>query len=228
MLPRIAADTLCHSLQRHDRQMLAATMVVEVDRESISRLASNKRLRPRASRRTRPALTSFDAWSSVSRSLTEVNFIRRSAIERCMRAPFVVPVDERKKLATACFSLRRYQNSSRVLVLYASDQTLDHGDAAMLADGTVSRRLDAFAFDPTTKRVAIEDAVPVTDDVFWRRVGTTDRPSQEDAHGTTVWPVGNDADVDNSAREMVDDDSDPPTKRPALRQSERQPRCPEP
>ena len=208
--------------------MLASTMVVEVDRESISRFASNKRLRSRASRRTRPALTRFDAWSSMGGSLTEVDFIRRLASERCMRAMFVVPVNERKKLATACFSFLRQQNSSRALVLQTSDQTLDHGDAAVLADSTVSRRLDALAFDPTPKRVAVEDAGSVTDDVFWRRIGTTDRPSQKDAHGTTVWPVGKDADVDDPAREMVDDDSDPPTKRPALRQRARQPRCPDP
>ena len=125
-----------------------------------------------------------------------------------MRAMFVVPVNERKKLATACFSFLRQQNSSRALVLQTSDQTLDHGDAAVLADSTVSRWLDALAFDPTPKRVAVEDAGSVTDDVFWRRIGTTDRPSQKDAHGTAVWPVGKDADVDDPAREMVDDDSD--------------------
>ncbi len=208
--------------------MLAATMVVKIQRESISRLASNKRLWPRASRSPRPALTSFNAWLSVSRSLTEVDFIRRLAIERCMRAMLVVPVNEGKKLATACFSSLRQQNSSPALVLQTSDQTLDHGDAAVLADSTVSRRLDALAFDPTPKRGAVEDAVSVTDDVLGWRVGTTDRPSQKDAHGTAVWPVGKDADIDNPTREMVDDDSDPPTKRPALWQSERQPRCPEP
>ena len=116
-----------------------------------------------------------------------------------MRAMFVVPVDERKKLATACFSFRRKQSSSRALVLQTSDQTLDYGDAPVLADSTVSRRLDALAFDPTPKRGAVKDAVSVTDDVLGWRVGTTDRPSQEDAHGTTVWPVGKDADVDNPA-----------------------------
>ena len=116
-----------------------------------------------------------------------------------MRAMFVVPVNERKKLATACFSFLRQQNSSRALVLQTSDQTLDYGDAAVLADSTVSRRLDALAFDPTPKRGAVEDAVSVTDDVLGWRVGTTDRPSQKDAHGTTVWPVGKDTDVDNSA-----------------------------
>jgi len=116
-----------------------------------------------------------------------------------MRAMFVVPVNERKKLATACFSFLRQQNSSRALVLQTSDHTLDHGDAAVLADSTVSRWLDALAFDPTPKRVAVEDAGSVTDDVFWRRIGTTDRPSQKDAHDTTVWPVGKDADVDNPA-----------------------------
>ena len=96
-----------------------------------------------------------------------------------MRAMLVVPVNERKKLATACFSFLRQQNPSRALVLQTSDQTLDHGDAPVLADSTVSRRLDALAFDPTPKRGAVEGAVSITDDVLGWRVGTTDRPSQK-------------------------------------------------
>ena len=79
---RITADALRGSLQRHDRQMLAPAMVVQFDRESITRLASDKRLRLGASRTARPAPARFDAWFVVGGSLAEVDFVRRFPSER--------------------------------------------------------------------------------------------------------------------------------------------------
>ena len=190
---------LCGAFERHDRQVLATTMVFEVDRESISGLASDKRLRPRASRRTRPAFTSFDARSPASRSLTEVDFIRRLAIERCMRAMFVVPVGERKKLATACFSFLRQQNPSRALVLQTSDQTLDDGDAPVLADSAVTGRLDSLPLDPAAECSAVEDAVSVTDNVLGGCPSKSRRSSEERTNGTTIRPSCEDCDVHHAS-----------------------------
>ena len=59
----------------------------------------------------------FEAWATMGGPLTEVDFIRRLAIQRPMRAMFVVPVDERKKLATACAPSVRDEDSSRTLIL---------------------------------------------------------------------------------------------------------------
>ena len=104
---------------------------------------------------------------------------------------------------------------SRTLVLQSPDEPLHHRDASVFADGAVSRRLDALSFDPASECLAIENAVPVADDVFGRGA-LVNRPSQERADGPAIWPVAEDTDVHDAARVMVDDNSDPPTKGPAL------------
>ena len=184
---------LCGPLERHNRQILAPPMVVNVYRESIARLAGDKRLRPCASRRTRPVFARFDGWATIGGSLSEVDFIRRLASKRCMRALFVVPVDERNNLATACFSSLGNQYSSRALVLDRPDEAFDHGDASVLADGTIPRGLNALAFDPTSKCVAVEDAVTIADDVLRCGAGAADCSPQASAHIPATRPVGEDA-----------------------------------
>ena len=130
---------------------------------------------------------------------------------------FVVPIGERKKLSTALFFAVRNQYSASALVLQAFDQTLDHGDAAMLADSTVSRRLDAFAFDPTSKSVAVEDAVPVADDVLWNGAGAPRRAPQESAYIPATRSIGEDADTHRTARSMIHDNRNPMAEGPPLR-----------
>ena len=103
---------------------------------------------------------------------------------------FVVPVDIRENLAAECLTALRDKDSSRRFILDRADQTLNDGDAAVLADGAVAWRLDFFAFDPGPKGVAVEDAVSIADDVFWCRVGAAYRPAQEGANGAAVRMVG--------------------------------------
>ena len=124
--------------------------------------------------------------------------------------------------------MQRKQNPSGALVLDRSDEAFHYGNAPVLADGAVSRRADAFPLNPPPERFAVEDAISIADEVPGRGVGRTDCSAQERADGTAVWLLGENAHVDDPAREMVDNDSDPPTKRPALWQGERQPRCPQP
>ena len=45
-------------------------------------------------------------------------------------------------------------------------KTLYHRDASMLADSTIARWLDTFAFYPLSKCGAIEDLLAVTNNVF--------------------------------------------------------------
>jgi len=53
------------------------------------------------------------------------------------------------------------------------DESFDHGDATVATDSSVPRRADAFAFCPPPERVAIEDAVAITHDVFGCRFHAT-------------------------------------------------------
>ena len=96
----------------------------------------------------------------------------------------------------------------------------------MLADGAVAWWPNPIAFDPTTECVAVEDAVAITDDVF-RRAGATNRSAQESTQSSAIRLVGEHADIDDAAREMIHDDCHPPAVRPVLRHGERQPTTPE-
>ena len=103
-----------------------------------------------------------------------------------MWAVLVEPIDEGKQLTTTCIPSVGNQDSSRALILQALDQTLDHGDAAMLADGTVAWWLDASTLNPTSKSVAIEDAISIADDVLRDSASTRHCASQESAHIPTT------------------------------------------
>ena len=52
----------------------------------------------------------------------------------------------------------------------------DHGDASVLADSPIARRLDPFSLDPAAERFAVEDAGAITDDVLWRTIRATNCP----------------------------------------------------
>ena len=112
---------------------------------------------------------------------------------------FVVPIDVRENFAAEFGTTQRDEDSSSAFILDRPDQTFDNGDAAVFSHGAVPRRLNAFAFDPPPERVAVEDAVPITDDVFWRRVRATYRPSQDSAYGATVRAVGKNANAHDAA-----------------------------
>ena len=161
--------------QGHDRKMAPAFVLVDVECKVIARLASDKRRRFGARGRTRPTCTGLDSRFAIGRSQAKIDFVGRPPFKRRVRTMFVVPIDERKKLPTTCFSTAGNQNSSSALVLHALDHTFNHGDASMLADRAVPRRLDALALDPTPKGTAVKDGVPVTDNVFRRCVSAMDR-----------------------------------------------------
>ena len=91
----------------------------------------------------------------------------------------------------------------------------------MLADRAVTRWLDSLVFDSTPKVVAVKDAVAIADNVLGCRVGATDRSTQESADGLAAGTVLEDANMNNSTREMVNNHRDPPAKWPTLWPGER-------
>jgi len=95
-----------------------------------------------------------------------------------MRAMLIVPIDERENLASELVAAQRNEDSSSAFILKGPDHSLNNGNTAVFADGTISRWLDAFAFDPPPESVAVEDAVSVADDVFRHLVDAIYRPSE--------------------------------------------------
>ncbi len=101
--------------------MPSTSVKVDTYLEPIAGLTGNKHLRSGGGRHTRPSFARFDTRSSMGGLSAEVDFIWRAAAKRRMRAMFVVPVDERKKLTTAGISSVSNQYSSRALVLHRLD-----------------------------------------------------------------------------------------------------------
>ena len=90
-----AAGRLCHAAERNDGQMRLAVVAGDVQFEAGAWLAADSCMRPGARRTARPLRPRFDPRLAVRGKPAEINFIRRSTVERCMRAMVVVPDDWR-------------------------------------------------------------------------------------------------------------------------------------
>ena len=179
--------------------MSSTIVVLDVEVEAIAWVSGNQGLRVRTRRWARPTRARFDAWLSIGWPSLEIDFVWCPPLERRVRTMFVVPIGERKKLAARLLTTQRDQHSSRALDLHRLDHALNHSDAAVLTDCSIARRLDAPTFDPAAEALAVEDAVPVTDDVLGRSSHATNRSAQEGANGTAIRPRGKDADVHDTA-----------------------------
>ena len=111
-----------------------------------------------------------------------------------MRTEAVVPTYKTKELTTKLFAAHQYYHSTGTLVIERENDSLNDGNATVLANRAIAWRLDAGALDPAPKCVAVEDAISVANDVLGRQASLADHPSQESAHSTAVGPIGKYAD----------------------------------
>ena len=146
--------------------------------ETIAWLPSYKSLWFSARRRARPARTRLDSRCSLGRLPLEVDFVGRLAVKRGVRATLIIPIDEGKNLVAELVKSQWNEDSSRAFILNGADQTFNNSDTAVFADGPIARWLDALTSYPLPKSAAVEDPVPVADDVLWRRAVVTYRPFQ--------------------------------------------------
>ena len=77
-------------------------------------------------------------------------------------------VGEKEKFAVEYLVAQRNEDSSHAFIFDCRDQTFNNGDAAVLAYGSKSRRLDTFASNTIAECVTVEDISPVTDDISVR------------------------------------------------------------
>ena len=77
--------------------------------------------------------TGLDSRFAIGRSPAKIDFVGRPPFKRRVGTMFVVPIDERKKLPTTCFSTAGNQNSSSALVLHALDHTFNCAGPAIFA-----------------------------------------------------------------------------------------------
>ncbi len=94
-----------------------------------------------------------------------VHFVGSAASKRHVRTQFVVPELEVLQFLAHLLAADGDQDNSRTERLHGQDETLHHGNAAVLAHGS-EPRLDASAFAPTLEAATPELRPLVADQVL--------------------------------------------------------------
>ncbi len=116
--------------------------------------------------------------------------------------------------------------ASSALGLNRPDAALDHGEAAVLADGAEAL-MDAAAVAPSSEFPGNELPALVGDEMPGLVAHLREESLQESENGARGWLAAIDRESHHSPRAVVDGDSHPPAERPHLRQGEGDPRGPE-
>ncbi len=119
-------------------------------------LAFNERLWPRTGRTPRPASARLESRGSVGRILPAITFVGRLAAKPGMRANGIVPLRDGIELSPKALAAVRDKQQAGQQTFHRQDETFHDGDRAVLADGPVARRLDAFAPAPAAEARTIE------------------------------------------------------------------------
>ena len=151
--------------QRDDWQVLAALVEVKDELQVDAWLASDLYLRRGARRVTGPVRPGFESRPSAGGGNSPVAFIGRPTAQSCVRAAGVVPGGDCIGFRTHLPEVQRNEDTSESLVLQRADESLDDGDAAVLADGAETR-LDLASLAPTLEPSAPELLALVADDVL--------------------------------------------------------------
>jgi len=153
--------------QLDEWEVPAPRQVAHVQFESLAAAASDLRLLPRTRRARRPSSSRLKSWLATSRPSSEVDLVRRRAIESVVRSVLVVPVGEEHQLPAKSVTLVGDQQSPRTLALQRTNETFDHGDAAILADGSEALP-DAPAGAPPPEALVGELPPVIADEVLRR------------------------------------------------------------
>ena len=105
-------------------------------------------------------------WLLVGCLPEEVDLVRRLAVERVVRAVFIVPIDNERRLLFVSRLLFRNRRQSQD-VFERSVKSFDHGDATMFADGTEARQ-DAMVLAPVVLEVVALEFAPLVDNEILR------------------------------------------------------------
>ena len=107
--------------------MAISVVVTDFEAESITRLPRYERAGSSAPRSARPAFAWLEARKPIGGVPPEVDFIRRAADERHMRAMFVIPIQKGHQFSVEFSSSLRNQNTASALVLQGPYRAFDHG-----------------------------------------------------------------------------------------------------
>ena len=127
---------LRRALQLNDWEMSATDQVADVEFQPVAATTTNGCLRPGTRRASRPRSPRLEPWFARGRPTAEVDLIRGYGVEGVARPVPVVPVNIQRQFPAQGGALVGDQQASRLLGLQRPDEPLDHGDAAVLADGS--------------------------------------------------------------------------------------------
>ena len=130
---------------------------------------------------TRPVRPWLDSRSTMGREATEVDLIRRLAVERRVRTVLVGPIDERVHLPDHGFSPCG-DNDPFQPVFDGSNRSLQNGNAAVLPDGPKSGPDVVLSAPAFVSRRGPELASFVTDQMPRCRSCHSDRATEKRLH----------------------------------------------
>ena len=126
--------SLRRALQFNDRQVLAPRQVAQLQFDHLPDLATHFSLRRGARRSPRPAPPRLDPRRFAGTIAVEVDLVGRCGSQPLVRTVAVVPLEVERQFPSHALALVRDQQPPRALVLHRSDEPLEDGDAAVLAD----------------------------------------------------------------------------------------------
>lgn len=167
--------------QFDEGQMLASACEGDAQFERRALAFARGRARGGAGRGCGPAHARFVAWLGVARTNACVGFLGRFAAEGGVRTGLVVPAKERVEFTPQVLPAQGDCDAAEAFVFERSDESLDDGDAAVLADGAEARP-DAVASAPGLEPRAPELTALVGDDVSRRLACCGDGTAKDGAH----------------------------------------------
>jgi len=144
-----------------------------------------------------------------------IHLIRRLAFERRVRPVLIEPDFKEPKLPMERLPAKWHEDDSRAFILEAQDESLNQGNAAVLANGAEAGR-DPLAITPGLERIAPELLALVADNVFWRGTCVDNGVFEEGLNRYRGGIISEYRKTHSASRVVVDDHRHPPAKRPAL------------
>ncbi len=151
-----------------------------------------------------------------------------TSTESLMWSMLVVPVDVECNLTSDAFKTQRNKNTSGAFVLHGAYQSLDDGDAPIIANGSEALfDVPRFGTAPPSEFIRCELTALVGNEMFGCCSHSADRLGHKFDNFISSRLFLEDGEANDSTGEMVNHHDDPPTERPNLRQAEWSPWYPE-
>ena len=221
-----AKSCSCCTRDGRNRQISTGMLVVHHKFKPHAGLPLDQHLGQSTRGRPRPQDTRLKARTAIGPPLLEVDLRRRPPSPGRVRPVPIMLGSEPKQILSERLNTQRHDEPLRTLHLDRLDESLHHGNAAMLADHP-KPRANPFTFAPILEPLTPERLAFVGNQVLGGGLRVMHGASQEATDISGTGDLLEDGEAHGATRKVVEDDGHPVAEGPALRQREGQPRCPE-